>query len=64
MSDKDQAASYRLRAEELRTLAGLDDGRETNAMLLRVAQTYDGLAHAIEIAARARKSLEKTHWMH
>ena len=46
--EQDLARSYRLRAEELRTLADLDRDRRTRETLLGIARDYDRMAQSFE----------------
>ena len=54
------AQSYRIRAEELRTLAEMDDHTKTNTVLIGVAQDYDRMAETLEAIDRTNITLGKT----
>jgi methyl-accepting chemotaxis protein len=50
------AEKYRLRAEELRTIAG-DSREEYQRFLLRIADDYEGMARSAETVVECRQSL-------
>ena len=54
------AESYRLRAEELRTLAELDGQPHTREMLLRVASDYEKMALSVASIAQSKQLLSKS----
>ena len=47
MDDRDLAASYRDRAKQLRTIAGLDADKETASTLRNVAAQYDKMGDSL-----------------
>jgi hypothetical protein len=53
------AQSYRIRAEELRTLAEMDEHAKTKEQLIGVARDYDRMAETLEAIDRTNKTLHK-----
>ena len=53
------AANYRVRAEELRTLAEADRMIETRKMLLRVARDYEQMAESLEAIDRTNRNTRR-----
>jgi hypothetical protein len=65
MSREEQLArSYRIRAEELRTIADMDDHIHTREVLMRVAKDYDRMAENMEAIERSNKRLGKIRDSH
>ena len=58
MSSLDDAGRWRLRAEELRTIAENCKTPEARAMLLRLADDYELLAERAEARATAQRNRE------
>jgi hypothetical protein len=48
MTQESNAASYRLRAQRLRTIAAGDSNRQNRELLERVAQDYERMAREAE----------------
>ena len=60
MSDERSIAeSYRLRAEELRTIAQMDDRGKTRETLIRVADDYDRMAATMEGIATTNEAMRR-----
>lgn len=55
------AASYRLRAEELRTLSDLDCHPQTRNALVEIAKSYDQMARNVDYLDRSNETLRKRH---
>ena len=53
------AASYRVRAEELRTLADADTMIETRKMLIRIARDYEQMADSLEAIDRSNRNAQR-----
>ena len=51
------AASYRVKAEELRTIADEERMAETRKALIRIARDYDQMADSLEAIERTNRSL-------
>jgi hypothetical protein len=60
-AEKELAASYRKRAEQLRKIADLDRNRRTRDTLLNVAQDYDNMADTLDAIDKANSALRKPH---
>ena len=60
MSEEEKLArSYRLRGEELRTLADLDRNRRTREMLLEVASDYERMAQSLDGIDRTNRVVSR-----
>lgn len=53
------AASYRVRAEQLRTLADADTMVETRKMLIRIARDYEQMADSLEAIDRSNRNAQR-----
>jgi len=61
MSDEREIAeSYRVRAEEIRTIAEMDGHKDTRERLQRVAQDYEQMAASLDMIADAHKKLRNS----
>jgi hypothetical protein len=58
--ERDIAEGYRVRAEEIRTIASIDRHFQTRELLLRVAADYDKMAITMDNIARTNEVLRKS----
>jgi hypothetical protein len=60
LSDEQELAqSYRIRAEELRTISELDENRHTRDMLVEVAKDYDRMATTMDAIDHTNKTMSR-----
>ena len=57
--ETDQAARYRARAEEVRTIAAGSKDREISRQLLAVAEGYEQMAKTLEMIDATNRSVER-----
>jgi hypothetical protein len=57
--EQELARSYRLRGEELRTLADLDRDRRTRETLLGVARDYERMAQTLEAIDHTNQAVSR-----